>query len=85
MSCDGNMATWRANTGTKWPSSASMAKAQSRVAAAVKVMMQGKPFALYFCARWSNFRAVLPCPRPLTRRLNSDWEIRLVKKIQIHC
>lgn len=51
MSCDGNMATWRANTGTKWPSSASMAKAQSRVAAAVKVMMQGKPFALYFCAR----------------------------------
>lgn len=46
---DGRM-TWRANTGTKWPSSASMAKAQSRAATAVKVMMQWKPFASCFRA-----------------------------------
>lgn len=49
LSCDGRT-TWRGNTGTKWPSSASMAKAQSRAAAAVKVMMQWKPFASYSCA-----------------------------------
>lgn len=49
LHCDGRT-TWRGNTGTKWPSSASMAKAQSRAAAVVKVMMQWKPFASYSCA-----------------------------------
>lgn len=49
LHCDGRM-TWRGNTGTKWPSSASMVKAQSGAVAAVKVMMQWKPFPSYSCA-----------------------------------
>lgn len=81
LHCDGRR-TWRGNTGTKWPSSASMAKAQSRAVAAVKVMMQWKPFPSYPCAfrpLWNNLRAALLCPRPLTCHLNSDCETRLVQ------
>lgn len=81
LHCDGRM-TWRGNTGTKWPSSASMAKAQSRAAAAVKVMMQWKLFASFFYALGhSGTISGQHCfvPKPLTCHLNSYCEIRLVK------
>lgn len=82
LHCDGRTA-WRGNTGTKWPSSASTARAQSSAAAAVKVMMQWKPFVSFSWASGHSgpiFRAVLFCPTLLRCHLNSHCEARSVEK-----